>query len=673
MDSIETLESITITLPEVPAPSLEPCAESLYPPIPLRPVTAAGEVVTVDEDTADILPFFSINYEEAFKVDPPAKPQIKDVKTLRNNNVTLPDGKFFVDRILPGKITFETNKTFPVKYFTDLHNKIRASGTYNHLCARIPLEHNNLKVEEFRNLLGNNYSDLAVCQLIEFGFPLGLSPDSRLEPTLKNHSSSYEYFEYVDNFVASELRDLGITGPMDEPAISPVLVSPLMTSTKKPSSRRAVFDATYGENSINNNTPVKEYLGDFYNFKFPSVTDLADRVIKLGAGCLLWKRDLSRWFMQLKVDPADLDKLGFVWRGKQFLFTSLIWGCRNAGYNAQRVSSCVSFIHQKLGLTISDEEFFSIVYIDDFAGCEKGDRAFSSYDALGNLLSRLGIEESKKKACPPSTVMTFLGIEVDTINMCLRVDKVKLKEILDLITNWKRRTTATKEELQSLLGKLIFVSRAVRFSRCFVGRIIREIKKLKLQKQKITLSDDVRKDFLWWFHFLSAFNGVELLSPATVSLHVLGDATPMGGGSWNWSASQYFSMRFPTWLCSPDIPIHIKEFLVLIVSCKIWGKSWAGKRIALHCDNDSICDTIVYLKPKDAELQNCLREFLLIVCKYNFHPVILKIGTKENHLADFISRNFNRVDIDKVFNDNGVPNMMPVDVTDDEFLYTADW
>ena len=446
-----------------------------------------------------------------------------------------------------------------------------------------------------------------------------------------------------------------------------------MTSNKKPSSRRAVFDASYGNNSLNNNTPPKEYLGELYEFTFPSVHDLADRVVELGPGCLLWKRDLSRWFMQLKIDPGDLDKLGFVWRGDQFMFTFFIWGCRNAGYNAQRVSSCVAHIHRKSGLAVSPEEFFTIVYCDDFAGCEMGDKANTSFTSLKILFNELGIEESEKKACPPSTCMTFLGIEVDTEAMCLRVDKVKIQETLALMGVWIRRTTANKEELQSILGKLIFITKAVRFSRCFVSRIISEIKKIKLQKQKITLSEALRKDFLWWSKFLTVFNGVELLPSLTVTLHVLGDATPMGGGAWNYSALQYFSRRFPNWLCSPDIPIHIKEFLVLITSCKTWGMNWSGKRIALHCDNSSVCDTITYQRAKDPELQKCLRELLFFVCKFNFYPVVLKIGTKENFVADFISRNFDTDDIMKMFDSNDINHMMPVYTSDESFLFSADW
>ena len=64
----------------------------------------------------------------------------------------------------------------------------------------------------------------------------------------------------------------------------------------------------------------------------------------------MWKRDLSRFFLQLPLDPMDYNKVGCVWRGKLLFFTSYVWGCRHAGLNGQRVSSAVSCIHKSLGL-----------------------------------------------------------------------------------------------------------------------------------------------------------------------------------------------------------------------------------------------------------------------------------------------------------------------------------
>ena len=186
----------------------------------------------------------------------------------------------------------------------------------------------------------------------------------------------------------------------------------------------------------------------------------------------------------------------------------------------------------------------------------------------------------------------------------------------------------------------------MRFSRVFVSRIISELRKLKSQSTKTTLSLEIRKDFLWWQKYLEVFSGVELIPPITVNQSVLGDAYPQGGGSWNPVRNEYFSMRFPEYMCSVDTPIHVKEFIVVILSVRLWGPNWSGQRILIFCDNDSVCDTCFYQKPNDPSLQKLLREFLYWVCKFNFFPVLEKISSKENYIADFISRNHNRSDID---------------------------
>ena len=171
------------------------------------------------------------------------------------------------------------------------------------------LEHSKLNIELFRRYLGD-YDDLGILSYLEFGFPIGLSQVFFLEPLTKNHSSSYQFFSHVDSFLAKGVQLGECTGPWPEAPISSFMTSPMMTADKAPSSRRAVFDASYGNFSLNQNTPEKEYLGEEYSFKFPSVLDLADLIVQLGKGCLLYKRDLSRWFLQLPVDPGDYDKLG---------------------------------------------------------------------------------------------------------------------------------------------------------------------------------------------------------------------------------------------------------------------------------------------------------------------------------------------------------------------------
>ena len=64
-------------------------------------------------------------------------------------------------------------------------------------------------------------------------------------------------------------------------------------------------------------------------------------------------------------------------------------------------------------------------------------------------------------------------------------------------------------------------------------RIIAETRSLTSQSQKATLSDAIRKDFLWWYLYLQVFNGVEIIVPSHVQVQIAGDACPVGLGCWN--------------------------------------------------------------------------------------------------------------------------------------------
>ena len=105
----------------------------------------------------------------------------------------------------------------------------------------------------------------------------------------------------------------------------------------------------------------------------------------------------------------------------------------------------------------------------------------------------------------------------------------------------------------------------------------------------------------------------------------------------------------------------------------MWGKDWTGQRILILCDNDSVCDTCTYQKPRDPSLQMLLREFLYWVCSFNFQPVLQKISSSDNHFADFLSRNHDVKDIDDYFNKNGYPSQEKVLVPLNWFNFVADW
>ena len=460
-----------------------------------------------------------------------------------------------------------------------------------------------------------------------------------------------------------------------------------MTAHKKPLGRRTVFDATFGDLSVNNATPGDFYQGQSTTYTYPKVEDYRVLVLGAGKGCYMWKRDLARFFLQLPMDPVDYTKVGMVWRGLFFFFVGLAFGLRHSGLNGQRVTDAVSWILKMEGLETIEERFYNVVnYVDDLGGVESTKkRASSAFKALGLLLEDLGLAESTDKAEAPTTCITYLGVEFDSLAMEMRVPAAKLEEVKSEIRMWLRRTTITKKELQSLLGKLFWVGRVVKHSRVFLGRMLEQLRAMggKQDNKKMKLLGETRKDILWWYNFLDHYNGVELIiieDPIKLSYQQLldsphdicaGDATPTGGGAWH--VYEYWCGLLPVELQDTQIPIHVKEFWVLIVSAKLWGETWTGRAVVIYCDNDAVCEVIKHKKPRDQMMLSLLREFLYTVVTKKFYPVVRKISTTDNHIADHISRRFDDSAAQKMFCKSGLQGMVRVMPKRIYFNLSATW
>ena len=123
--------------------------------------------------------------------------------------------------------------------------------------------------------------------------------------------------------------------------------------------------------------------------------------------------------------------------------------------------------------------------VNDIGGVEKDEpRAKIAFDKLGWLLCDLGLAESTKKAEPPTKWITYLGVQFDSIQMTMSVPPDKITEIKAEINMWVRRTTITKKELQSLLGKLFWVAKVVKYARAFMGRLLIQLRKLSHQADR---------------------------------------------------------------------------------------------------------------------------------------------------------------------------------------------
>ena len=76
---------------------------------------------------------------------------------------------------------------------------------------------------------------------------------------------------------------------------------------------------------------------------------------------------------------------------------------------------------------------------------------------------------------------------------------------------------------------------------------------------------------------------------------------------------------------------------------------------SVFSENSVVVEVLDKEKPKDPRMQELLREYLYIVCTRDFTPIFRSLGTKENHVADFISRNHNQSCISSYFLSKDLP------------------
>ena len=208
-------------------------------------------------------------------------------------------------------------------------------------------------------------------------------------------------------------------GPFQEnPFDRPCFFSPLNTGDKHDSTeKRIILDLSFPKgNSVNDGVDKSKYLGKDIVLKFPTVDKLAEVMVRKGVGCLMFKRDLKRYYRQIFVDLVDAVKLGYM-----YFDAALPISLTSSAHIAQRITNAVIFILRKRGIC-------GVNYIDDIGCAASPAEAQQQFDDVGSPLQELGILESAAKASPPSTKMLFLGIQLDSIKQTMEIDAERLKE-----------------------------------------------------------------------------------------------------------------------------------------------------------------------------------------------------------------------------------------------------
>ncbi|RLC08583.1 MAG: hypothetical protein DRI57_23700, partial [Deltaproteobacteria bacterium] len=520
-------------------------------------------------------------------------------------------------------------------FWIDAHNKVVASGVPNFRTCRIPVR-SALVISQWRSWqarIGSPDKDLA--DLLEYGWPLGYSSLRTPVSSDRNHSGAVTFDKATDEYLEKEVQVGAIQGPfVANPLGSDLVFSPINSIPKRGvTARRFVSDLSFPRgNSVNDGIDIDTYLGVSGKVTYPSVDDFVKLVQQQGSGSLLFKRDLSRAYRQFFLDPADICFQGFRWRGNVYFDCALVMGCKSAAMMCQRATTAISLFLLSRGVSIC-------AYLDDFAGCSSPQRAEDDFALLGSVLAELGLVEAARKAHSPSTTMEFLGIQFNTIDMTLSITPTRLIELRSLLDEWRVKKSASKKEIQSLVGKLQFAARCVPAGRLFISRILELLRGLREASHRKRVGSEFKKDIDWWWTFLDTFNGISVMLDhewLTPDAFFSTDACLQGGGGW--VSGEFFSLSFPQFLLDKQWHINSLELLVLLLGLRLWAPGFKGKKLKFFCDNEATVAVINSGRCKDPVMLSLLRE-VAFVCATNECLVrAVHLAGVENRLADALSR-----------------------------------
>ena len=522
-------------------------------------------------------------------------------------------------------------KNLTLEQQVQLVNIIRYTGRPNAIKAKIPMLTNwNIRL---LSELAETDSDREVIQYLMYGWPAN-HDGRKVTVNTGNHSTADRYHRQVTEYIRKELGHKCLLGPFATlPWSENVAVSPMSTRTKKDSGKhRIIMDLSWPRNgeAVNDGISKDTYMGHKMALQYPNIDVLCKRAAQLGE-CRGYKRDLDRAFKQIPGCPYTWPLMGITWDGWYFFDKTVLMGCRSAPYVCQRITSFITKIMRRL-------QYFVANYVDDFMGLEPISKAWQSYQTLGNLLRDVGAQEAMEKAVPPSEVVEFLGVWFDLAKGTISITEERIQQLQNELDRWASKRRYYRTELESIIGKLQFVSNCVRPGRVMLARLRNVLVTTPLEGTS-RVQEEMIQDLRWWKKFMRTYNGTSIMwmqQCKIVDSIVASDAclTAMGSRYKN----RCIHKKFPNWLTTGEYKIHHLELVVVVTSLRVWKHELQGLRFVMLCDNEAVVHVVNSGYSRDRILQSWLRKLTFIAATGRFEVVLRYVPGVENRIPDILSR-----------------------------------
>ena len=352
----------------------------------------------------------------------------------------------------------------------------------------------------------------------------------------------------------------------------PLIVSALGAIEKLSGAVRLIHDASKPDNISLNDYAVLDEKKTFETIQ--------DAEYMITEGCYLAKLDLKSAYRSVLVHPSQYPLTGLKWKfsgeGKYtyMIDTRLPFGARMSPGIFHELTQAVKHIMACKGYT------GIVVYLDDFLVVEKTKEAcIESLNTLIKLLRDLGFSISWDKVYGPTNKLTFLGIELDSTKMEMRLPEEKVAKFCSLIVDFCGRKRVSLRQCEKLAGKISWAVQVVRSGRVYLRRLFEAMSVLKAKHHKLKLSEELRQDILWWKFVLQNYNGVRVLQPEGPVNRAYVQTSPEGAGMQSRADWYYVNWRSDT--CLAERGWVDKEVAIVAITVLNWAPKWRDSTVVI--------------------------------------------------------------------------------------------
>lgn len=219
------------------------------------------------------------------------------------------------------------------------------------------------------------------------------------------------------------------------------------------------------------------------------------------------KCDIQSAFRLLPVHPSDFELLGFKFEGSWYVDKAMPMGCSVACATFEAFSTFIEWVVKD---KISSPHITH--YLDDYLIADPRDTPTCAerLRVFQETAAELGVPLAEEKTEGPATRLTFLGIQLDTVQGMSSLPRDKLATLKRMVGETLAKEKCTLKQFQTLLGHLNFACRVVSPGRAFCARLARATAGVTAQHHYIRISKGIKQDLGVWLEFLDHFNGVSM-------------------------------------------------------------------------------------------------------------------------------------------------------------------